>query len=329
MPELSIQELLEAGAHFGHRAERWNPKVEPFIFDKRNGIHIIDLQRTDPLFQKACDFAREITAQGGNILFVGTKRQAQEVVIREARRCGMPYVAYRWVGGTLTNFGIIRRSIERLGEIETLTQGTGWERIPTKEQMDIRRQQEKLFRLYHGLREVNRMPTALFVLDAIRERIAVLEANRMGLPVIAILDTNCDPDLVQYPIPGNDDAIRSIQLFTSRFTDAVVEGLAERRDRSLEQEKRDTEKEEEEFYTGRSIALSRSLSLDSEEDLNVNLEEEDKFLSTPRQPTPPKGVSNTLDAVGTSPSPPPEPGQEDKDDAPPPKATTPRAEDGD
>ncbi len=308
MPELSIQELLEAGAHFGHRAERWNPKVQPFIFDKRNGIHIIDLQRTDPLFQKACDFARETTAQGGSILFVGTKRQAQEVVIREARRCEMPYVAYRWVGGTLTNFGIIRRSIERLGEIEALTQGTGWARIPTKEQMDIRRQQEKLFRLYHGLRELNRIPAALFVLDAIRERIAVLEANRIGLPVIAILDTNCDPDLVQYPIPGNDDAIRSIQLFTSRFTDAIVEGLAERRDRSLEQEKRDTEKEEE-FYTGRSITLSRSLALDSEEDLNVNLEAEDEDVST-------------------SP-PPPDQSQESKDDAPPPKAPPSRAEGGD
>jgi small subunit ribosomal protein S2 len=308
MPELSIQELLEAGAHFGHRAERWNPKVESFIFDKRNGIHIIDLQRTEPLFQKACDFARETTAQSGVILFVGTKRQAQEVVIREARRCGMPYVAYRWVGGTLTNFGIIRRSIERLSEIETLTQSTGWARIPTKEQMDIRRQQEKLFRLYHGLREVNRMPAALFVLDAIRERIAVLEANRMGLPVIAILDTNCDPDLVQYPIPGNDDAIRSIQLFTSRFTDAIVEGLAERRDRSLEQEKRDTEKEEE-FYTGRSIALSRSLSLDSEEDLNVNLEAEDEDASIP---PPPPGRS-----------------RESEDDAPPPKATPSRTEGGD
>jgi small subunit ribosomal protein S2 len=309
MPELNIQELLEAGAHFGHRAERWNPKVRPFIFDKRNGIHIIDLQRTDPLFQKACDFAREITAQGGNILFVGTKRQAQEIVIREARRCKMPYVAYRWVGGTLTNFGIIRRSIERLGEIETLMQGSaGWARIPTKEQMDIRRQREKLFRLYHGLRELNRIPAALFVLDAIRERIAVLEANRIGLPVIAILDTNCDPDLVQYPIPGNDDAIRSIQLFTSRFTDAIVEGLAEQRDRSLEQEKRDSEKEEE-SHAGRSVALSRSPALDSEEDLNVNLEAEDENVSA-------------------SP-PPPDHSQESKDDAPPPKAPPSRAEDGD
>jgi small subunit ribosomal protein S2 len=269
----NLQELLEAGVHFGHQTQRWNPKMKRYIFDERNGIYIIDLRQTEPLLRRAYEFVTETVAQGGNILFVGTKRQAQECVIREAKRCEMPYVAYRWVGGTLTNFGVVRRCIERLGEIESLEQGPGWSRIPPKERLDLLRQKDKLFRLYGGLRHLKRVPAALFIVDTVREQIAAREANRLGIPVVAILDTDCDPDLVQYPIPGNDDAIRSIQLLTSRIAGAVAEGLGKRDETALMAQKGEMEQQ---FYVGRSLNLSRTLSADPDAiyEVDIDIEED-------------------------------------------------------
>lgn len=233
MPHISIQDLLEAGAHFGHQTQRWNPKMKPYIFGERNGVYIIDLQQTEKLFETIYNKVRDIAAEGGQILFTGTKRQAQEIIIREARRCGMPYVAYRWVGGLLTNFPVIRKCIDRLHDLDVMDSSGSWLKLPPKELADLKRERLKLFRLYSGLHIMNCVPSAVFVVDTVREKIGILEANKIRVPVIGILDTNCDPDLVQMPIPGNDDAIRSIQLFTSHLADAVLEGKKLREETSM------------------------------------------------------------------------------------------------
>ncbi len=221
-----MQELLEAGVHFGHQTRRWNPKMKPYIFGKRNGIYIIDLQRTLKLAKEALDFAHSLAAEGKRLLFVGTKRQAQEAIAEEAARCGGYHVTHRWLGGTLTNFVTLRTSIERLKETEARLADPG-SQLSKKERLRFEREQTKMVRNLDGIRNMGELPDALFVVDPKKEAIAVAEANKLGIPVIAIVDTNCDPELVDYVIPGNDDAIRSIRLFASKVADAYLDGTRE------------------------------------------------------------------------------------------------------
>ena len=224
MATIQMKELLEAGVHFGHQTRRWNPKMKPFIFGKRNGIHIVDLQKTLHYFDEAAEFIRDLSANGHNVLFVGTKRQAQDAIREEAVRCGMFYMNHRWLGGTMTNFRTIRKSIDRFKEIET-TLSAEDSHLTKKERIRLERQRRKMDRALGGIKDMENLPEALFVIDTVHEHIAVKEANRLGIPVIAVVDTNCDPEEVDFPIPGNDDAIRAIRLFTSRIADSVLEGL--------------------------------------------------------------------------------------------------------
>ena len=226
---ISIQQLLEAGVHFGHQTQRWNPKMKPYIFGARNGIYIIDLQKTAVLFRRACAFVSEIVARGGNVLFIGTKKQAQDTIAEEATRAGQFYVNSRWLGGTLTNFRTIKQGIDRFRAIEKMQQDGTYERLPKKEVALLEREREKLEQNLGGIKEMGRLPAALFVIDPRKEKIAIHEANRLGIPVVAVVDTNCDPDGVDYVIPGNDDAIRAIRLIAGKIADACVEGSARRR----------------------------------------------------------------------------------------------------
>jgi small subunit ribosomal protein S2 len=237
-----MRELLEAGVHFGHQTRRWNPKMKRYIFGKRNGIYIIDLQRTLVLFRQAAELATGLGRSGRRLLFVGTKRQAQDVIEEEAKRCGQFYVTHRWLGGTLTNFVTIRASVERLKEIEDRL-GDEDSPLTKKERLRLNREREKMTRNLEGIREMSRLPDALFVVDPKKEHIAVAEANKLNIPVIAIVDTNCDPEEIDYIIPGNDDAIRSIRLFASRIADAYKEGAGELA-RELEIEAKDVAEEE-------------------------------------------------------------------------------------
>jgi small subunit ribosomal protein S2 len=224
VPVVSMKQLLEAGVHFGHRSRRWNPKMRPYIFTERNGIHIIDLQQTIRNLQKAYDMVRDISAEGGTVVFVGTKRQAQENVAGQAMRCSMPYITQRWLGGTLTNFRTIRSRIEYMIDLEAQRERGDFERLPKKESMVKQRELAKLQRRLGGLRYMHRLPDALFITDTNTEDIAVREAQRLGIPVIAMVDTNCDPGPIDIVIPANDDAIRAILLITSKMADAVIEG---------------------------------------------------------------------------------------------------------
>ncbi|MFZ0429278.1 MAG: 30S ribosomal protein S2, partial [Acidobacteriota bacterium] len=227
MSAISIKQLLEAGVHFGHQTSRWNPKMREYIFGERNGIHIIDLQKTLKLFKEAVDFLTDLGAQGKDILFVGTKRQAQEAVEEDAKGCGMHFVTNRWLGGLLTNFETVRKSIKRYKELEALKADGYYTRFSSKKEIaKLERERKKLEKNLRGIRNLDRLPDALFVIDSDREAIAVKEANRLGIPVIAVVDTNCDPDLVDFVIPGNDDALRSVKLFTSTIGDAVTAGRA-------------------------------------------------------------------------------------------------------
>jgi len=232
MTEISMKQLLEAGVHFGHQTSRWNPKMKQYIFGARNGIYIIDLQQTVKMFRATFDFARDLAAAGGTMLFVGTKKQAQDIVKEEAERCGMYYVNNRWLGGMLTNFQTIRASIDRLKKLEeTMADPEMIKALTKKEMSDNGREHEKLMATLAGIKNMRKLPDALWVIDTKKEDIAVAEANRLGIPVAAVVDTNCDPDLIAYRIPGNDDAIRAIKLFTAAVADAVLEGkqIAEER----------------------------------------------------------------------------------------------------
>lgn len=222
--KLSMKSLLEAGVHFGHQKSHWNPKMKSFIFGARNGIHIIDLQQTVQMFNRAHVYARNTVADGGTILFVGTKKQAQGIIEEEARRGGMPYVNTRWLGGTLTNFNTIRSRVDYLLELKKLEEDGQMEMLPKKEAKNLRREAAKLEGLLGGIVSMKRTPDAVFVVDTKKEHIAIKEARNLSIPVIAIVDTNCDPAAADYPIPSNDDAIRAIKLFTSKMADACVEG---------------------------------------------------------------------------------------------------------
>jgi small subunit ribosomal protein S2 len=228
-PVVTMRQLLESGVHFGHQTRRWNPKMKRFIFTERNGIYIIDLQQSLDYIDKAYDFIRETVAHGGSVLYVGTKKQAQEAIAEQARRVGMPFVNQRWLGGMLTNFGTVYKRLQRLKELEEIDfDDVAGSNLTKKELLQLRRERDKLERSLGGIRDMARVPSALWVVDTKKEHIAVSEARKLGIPVIAILDTNCDPDEVQYPIPGNDDAIRSVALLTRVVADAVADGLIAR-----------------------------------------------------------------------------------------------------
>ncbi|SHI43031.1 30S ribosomal protein S2 [Desulfofundulus thermosubterraneus] len=224
MAIISMKQLLEAGVHFGHQTRRWNPKMAPYIFTDRNGIYIIDLQKTVRKIEEAYNFVRNLAAEGGTILFVGTKKQAQESVKEEAERCGMFYVNQRWLGGMLTNFQTIRRRIERLHELERMEADGTLAVLPKKEVAELMHEKERLQKFLGGIKHMRKLPDALFVIDPRKERIAVAEARKLKIPIVAIVDTNCDPDEIDYVIPGNDDAIRAVRLLTSKIADAVLEG---------------------------------------------------------------------------------------------------------
>ncbi len=226
MPSISMKELLEAGVHFGHQTKRWNPKMKEYIFGERNGIYIVDLQKTLKLFKDAMRFVAEQAAQGKKVLFVGTKRQAQEAIAEEAARCEQFYVNQRWLGGLLTNMATVQRSIKRLKELDALATESGWEGRAKKEVGRLERERKHLEQNLSGIRDMGGLPDMLFVVDSNKEAIAVKEARKLGIPVVAVVDTNCDPDEVDYVIPGNDDALRAIRLFTNKVADAVIEGRA-------------------------------------------------------------------------------------------------------
>ena len=223
MFEISIKQVLEAGVHFGHPTKKWNPKMAEYIFTQRNGIHIVDLQKTVKKFEEAYNFISELAQENGTVLFVGTKKQASESVKSEAQRCGMYYVNVRWPGGMLTNFNTIRRSIRRLKELEKMQADGTFDLLPKKEVAKLIKEMQDLERAYGGIKDMDRLPAAMFVVDTRKERIAVLEAKKLGIPVVAIVDTNCDPDDADYVIPGNDDAIRAIKLIAGALADAVIE----------------------------------------------------------------------------------------------------------
>ncbi|MBI1959493.1 MAG: 30S ribosomal protein S2 [Candidatus Rokubacteria bacterium] len=224
MASLTMKELLEAGVHFGHQTKRWNPKMQKYIFGERNGIYIIDLQKTLKKFREAYAFMRDLAAGGGTVLFVGTKKQAQEAVLEEATRCGMFYVNHRWLGGTLTNFATIRKSIARLKKLDEMKETGDYERLPKKEVLGLEREREKLEKTLAGIKNMERLPSAIFIIDPKKETIAVEEAKRLAVPIVAIVDTNCDPTGIDFPVPGNDDAIRAVRLITARMADALNEG---------------------------------------------------------------------------------------------------------
>jgi len=224
MSVISMKQLLEAGVHFGHQTRRWNPKMAEYIFTERNGIYIIDLQKTVEKLEEAYEFIKKMAMEDKKILFVGTKKQAQDSIKEEAERCGMFYVNQRWLGGMLTNFKTIRSRVERLKELEQMETNGTFDVLPKKEVIKLKKEKEKLEKFLSGIKEMNRIPDVLFVVDPRKEKIAIAEAKSLGIPIVAIVDTNCDPEEVDYPIPGNDDAIRAVKLITSKIADAVLEG---------------------------------------------------------------------------------------------------------
>lgn len=226
-PKITMKQLLEAGVHFGHQTRRWNPKMKTYIFTARNGIHIIDLQQTVKMFNSAYETLRDLTSRGKTILLVGTKKQAQESVREEAERCNMPYVNHRWLGGMLTNFQTIKRSIDILEGLEEKEKDGTFEKLTKKEVLKLNKKKEKLLKVLGGVRNMRKLPDIVFVVDPLREEISVKEARKLDIPVMAIVDTNCDPDMIDIIIPGNDDAIRAIKLFLNRTADAIIEGRAE------------------------------------------------------------------------------------------------------
>jgi small subunit ribosomal protein S2 len=261
-----MKALLETGVHFGHRTRRWNPKMKPYIFTERNGVHIIDLQQTITAIGRFYELIRDTVGAGGTVLFVGTKRQAQETIAQESQRCGMPYVNQRWLGGTLTNWRTIRQRIDYLLNLEARRDRGDFERLTKKESLDLQRQIEKLNNRLGGIREMRDLPDLLYVVDVRRETTAVAEANKLNIPILAIVDTNCDPDPIDYVIPANDDAIRAIKLLTSTIADAVLEGIALRK--AYEPEVLEGEEisiEDEKYLSAATLARLKELTFEGQE----------------------------------------------------------------
>ena len=281
MAEITMKSLLEAGVHFGHRTQRWNPKMADYIFQERSGIYFLDLHQTLKLAHTAVDFVRQTAASGGKVLFVGTKPQAASIIEEEAKRCGQYYVTNRWLGGMLTNYQTISRSIDRLRQLEEMEDQGVMEELPKKEALSLRREQGKLTRVLEGIKDMGGLPATVVVIDTLREKIAVAEANKLAIPIIAIVDTNCDPDPIDLPIPGNDDAIRSIQLLVSALADAAIEGAATRsegREQAQEQaEESDAETEagdQEEAASEESASEAEPVSEENETAAEEEAEEE-------------------------------------------------------
>src|SRR5579883_3279725 len=247
---LSLKALLDAGVHFGHQTKRWNPKMRVFIYGARNGIHIIDLDQTARLFSRAYHFVQETVARGGHLLMIGTKRQAQEIVQEEAQRSGSFFVVNRWLGGTLTNFRTIKQGLERMRQLERMKEDGTYNQLPKKEVSRLEKERERFEKYVGGLKNMGSLPAAVFVIDPAKESIAVQEAKKLGIPILAITDTNCDPDLVDFVIPGNDDAIRSIKLITARIADAVIEGAQRRKEFAGREEGRDRGGPQAEVFQG-------------------------------------------------------------------------------
>ncbi|HNS73783.1 MAG TPA: 30S ribosomal protein S2 [bacterium] len=243
MAEVTIQDLLLAGSHFGHLTRRWNPKMKKFIFMERNGIHIIDLKKTIVCLNEARDAIRKIVAEGGSVLMVGTKKQAKDIIKLEADRCGMPYVTERWLGGTLTNFVTVKKSVKRLKNLEKKATDGTYDKVTKKEILTIEREKEKLDKVLGGIRDMNHLPTALFIVDSKKESIAVMEAKRLNITTFALNDTNADPDFVDYPVPCNDDAFKSISLLTRAIAEAILEGKSGRIDMQMASESEGSEAE--------------------------------------------------------------------------------------
>ncbi len=235
MPRLQIEDLLKAGAHFGHLTRRWNPKMKPYIFMEKNGIHILDLKKTVQMAEEALNAIEAIAGTGKDILFVGTKKQAKAIIAEQAERCGMPYVSERWLGGMLTNFSTIRQSIRRLNAIERMENDGTFDIITKKERLMLTREKEKLLKVLGGISEMTRLPAALYVVDVKKEHIAVREANLLSIPVFAMVDTNCDPDLITHVIPANDDSIRSIELITTAVADAIINATTAQKEEDTEE----------------------------------------------------------------------------------------------
>jgi small subunit ribosomal protein S2 len=231
---VTMKELLEAGVHFGHQTKRWNPKMKEFIFGQRNGIYIIDLQKTIKIFKEALQFAKGVAEANRDILFVGTKKQAQDIVRESAGRCECSYVNQRWLGGLLTNFGVVRTSVEKLLELDEMREDGRWELLSKKEQSRMEKHYKKLSKNLGGIRRMTQLPGAMFVIDSAKEEIAIFEAQKLGIPIIAVVDTNGDPENINYPIPGNDDAVRAIELFSSKIAEAVTEGRKSLVEKELE-----------------------------------------------------------------------------------------------
>jgi small subunit ribosomal protein S2 len=233
MAEVTMKQLLEAGVHFGHQTSRWNPKMKRYIFGARNGIYIIDLQQTVKLLQDSYNFVRDLSASGGTLLMVGTKKQAQDAIQEEAERCGAFYVNNRWLGGTLTNFQTVKQSVDRLKKLEEMLEDSVIsEALKKRELLEVSRERQRLIHTLGGIKTMRKTPDALFVIDTIKEDIAVREANKLGIPVVAVVDTNCDPDMIDHCVPGNDDAIRAIRLFCAAMADAVLEGRSQHEERA-------------------------------------------------------------------------------------------------
>ncbi len=249
-----MKDFLEAGVHFGHQTSRWNPKMKEFIYGQRNGIYIIDLQKTLRQFKTASQFISQLANEGKTLLMVGTKRQAQEAIAEEAQRCGMFYVNHRWLGGLLTNFATIQKSIQRLKELDEMSRDGRYELLTKKEVQRLERERKRLEDNLAGIKEMETLPDALFVIDSLKEDIAIREARKLGITVVAVVDTNCDPQMVDYVIPGNDDALRAIRLFSSRIADAVLEGKQIALDKKLEEEKMAAEQAAEELEVAREAA---------------------------------------------------------------------------
>jgi small subunit ribosomal protein S2 len=248
VPVATLRQLLEAGVHFGHQTSRWNPKMRDYIFAARNGIHIIDLAKTQSMLDDASDFVRDLTAGGEKVLFVGTKKQAKDVIQESCERTGMPYVTHRWMGGMLTNFGVIKRQLARLADVRAIRDRGDFERMTTKEANVLMDELDRLERNFGGMAQMKRLPGALFVVDCRKERLAVTEANKLRIPIVAIVDSNCDPELIQHVIPGNDDAIRSVRLMTTAIADAIEDGQRMLSERELH------EREEREAAEARAAA---------------------------------------------------------------------------
>jgi small subunit ribosomal protein S2 len=276
---VSMKQLLETGVHFGHRTQRWNPKMKPYIFTERNGIHIIDLQQTIPAIDHAYELVRDTVAEGGVILFLGTKRQAQDTIQQQAPRCGMPYVNQRWLGGTLTNWRTIHQRIEDMIQLEERRDRGELELLKKKEALGLTRKIEKLNIRLGGIKQMERLPDLLYIVDVRREATAAHEANILGIPIVALVDTNCDPDLIDHIIPSNDDAIRAIKLITTKMADAVLEGIAMRKAApELEEEMAEVYMDEDEMYLGEAtLAKLRAGELEFAEEA----EPEEEWIAAP------------------------------------------------